>query len=199
MQIVPVGEKPDVRPRYLKEVEKGKYEFVESEHRFLIIGDRQENIYINKDGILYFAINDIVLDDATIVEMMWNICKGNYDVIFEDKTKEIMPALCEIRSKALKEYSKPSPTKRFQDDNDSYNGFLHEFETNPADFQLDNTIEIKKDTTTIQQLSFGDFAFGTTQKTDFIELYGYFMFGYQTPWYDDNLGSFLIVVESSSN
>ena len=187
MQIVPDGKKPDVRPRYLKEIKKGIYDFVDSKYRFIVIGDRQENIYINEDGILYFAINDIVLDDATIVEMMLNIIKKKYDVIFEDETKTVVPKLNSLREEKVFK-----STDDFLNDTNSYYDFLRKFGINdPKTFQPDSTKNGK--------MSFGDFAFGTTSQTDFIELYGYFMFKYQTPWYDDNLGSFLIVVETSSN
>ncbi|MCR4665590.1 MAG: hypothetical protein K5660_09545 [Paludibacteraceae bacterium] len=39
-------------------------------NNFYYIGAHCENIHINNDGWLYFAINDIVLDSATIVKMM---------------------------------------------------------------------------------------------------------------------------------
>ena len=194
MQIVPEGKSPDMRPKFLEKNKKGEFDFVESTNRFLIVGDRQENIYIDKDGVLFFAINDIVLDDATIIEMMWNISQNNYKDIFEDKVKKSMSQLDTLRANRLEHYKedpKKNPMDEFRKDNTSYEKFLSACGV--------NTKKFKPNTTKNGGLSFGDFAFGTTSQTNFIELYGYFMFGYQTPWYDDNLGSFLIVVESSSN
>lgn len=194
MQIVPVDGKPDMRPRFLKKVDKNTYDIVDSKNRFIVIGDRQENLYVNTDGILYFAINDIVLDDATIAGMMWSISKNDYSVISDDDVKSVMPELVEIRQKHLENHK---TLEQFRNDTSTYKEFLKAFEiTNPETFLLDNT---KDKNTDHEKVSFGDFAFGTTSQTDFIELYGYFMYQYQTPWYDDNLGSFLIVVESSSN
>lgn len=37
---------------------------------FYFIGKERQNIYINNSGTLYFAINDIVLNDSTIIDML---------------------------------------------------------------------------------------------------------------------------------
>lgn len=37
---------------------------------FYYIGNERQNIYINNSGTLYFAINDIVLNDSTIIDML---------------------------------------------------------------------------------------------------------------------------------
>lgn len=194
MQIAPVDGKPDIRPRFIKKLDNDTYDFIESKNRFIVIGDRQENIYINEDGILYFAINDIVLDDATIAGMMWNISKNDYNVIPDEKIKSVMHSLDSLRQDHIKTHKTP---EQFRNDTVAYKAFLKAFEINvPKDFLSKNT---KNKNTDHEKVSFGDFAFGTTKQTNFIELYGYFMYEYLTPWYDDNLGSFLIVVESSTN
>ena len=181
MQIVPDGNEPDLRPRFFD-----KDGFKDSENRFLVIGDRQDNIYIDKDGDLYFGINDIILDDATIVEMMYNIFEKDYSNRFEDKAKALLTSICQWRDQTISKYDNPLDLLQ---DSEAYEAFLKQFSKSPID---------KKELAD-GDLSFGDFEFGTTKGTEFIELYGYFMYEYQTPWYDDNLGSFLIVVESSSN
>ena len=192
MQIVPVGGSPDLRPRFFAKSANGKHYYVkESENRFLVIGDRQDNIHIEQDGILYFGINDIVLDDATIIEMMWNISTGDYNRNFEEDALRVMPTLCDLRNSMFpsNRYTENSLDSLKIKDN-KYKEFLEVFHKVPEAIERHNEKN---------ELRFGDFEFGTTKGTQFIELYGYFMFRDKTPWYDDNLGSFLIVVESSSN
>ena len=111
----------------------------------------------------------------------------DYSVIFETETKKYMPKLEKLRQG--KTYKS---TDEFLNDKETYQAFLNSLEINDTtSFPAADPKGGKK--------SFGDFAFGTIGQSNYIELYGYFMFKYQTPWYDDNLGSFLIVVETSSN
>lgn len=189
MQIVPDSKKPDLRPRVYDEANTC---FKNSENRFLVIGDRQDNIYIDRDGVLYFGINDIILDDATIVEMMLNICKNDYNDRFESDAIKLLPDLCLWRTGHVSEY-RDNP-KALLDNHVLYESFVRRFGKKTDEIKK---VEITEDGE--KKVTFGDFEFGTTINTEFIELYGYFMYEYQTPWYDDNLGSFLIVVESSSN
>lgn len=189
MQIVPDGNVLDLRPRFYDEANTC---FKDSENRFLVIGDRQDNIYIDRDGVLYFGINDIILDDATIVEMMLNICKNDYNDRFESDAIKLLPDLCLWRTGHVSEY-RDNP-KALLENPVVYESFVRRFGKKTDEIKK---VEITEDGE--KKVTFGDFEFGTTINTEFIELYGYFMYEYQTPWYDDNLGSFLIVVESSSN
>ena len=139
-----------------------------------------------------YGINDIILDDATIVEMMLNICKNDYNDRFESDAIKLLPDLCLWRTGHVSEY-RDNP-KALLENPVVYESFVRRFGKKTDEIKK---VEITEDGE--KKVTFGDFEFGTTINTEFIELYGYFMYEYQTPWYDDNLGSFLIVVESSSN
>lgn len=69
MQIVKNGKKVN-RPTLALPDKEGKFSIEDSKNIFWFIGEEQENIYIEEDGELYFAINDIVADDLTICMMM---------------------------------------------------------------------------------------------------------------------------------
>lgn len=171
MQIVRNGKEPDTRPSAAHD-KKYKFSCADSENRFLLIGDKQENIYIEEDGELYFAINDIVTDDLTIGRLMLDMSPQKTD-------KNLINCLNEA-GKARKEF-KDKKTNR----DTTYNKFLEAFGCDNESY--DNS-----------RLQFGlnkkpeD---GNGKET--IELFGYFIDNYETPWYDDNIGSFLIVVETS--
>lgn len=78
--------------------------------------------------------------------------------------------------------------KQEKDSINIYNRFLNLF-----GFNSNEDITKKgKDGKTL----FGVFEFGMNKDTKFIELFGYCMNEYRTPWFDDNIGSFLILVET---
>ena len=59
---------------------------------FYYIGKERQNIYINNSGTLYFAINDIVLNDSTIIDMLLDCLSDVKDrnylySIMKDKTQ----------------------------------------------------------------------------------------------------------------
>lgn len=144
MQIVPVGSEPKDRPRESSQA--------------IRIGEQRE-VHIEQDGILYFTVNDIVLDTETIVSMMCEIVnKKNPDIesIAED---------LDNNRKTI-----------------TYESFLEKFGTDSSSFTKDK---------------YGEFEYSNNPDRR-IELYGYFKNGYKTPWFEDNVGSFLIIVETLS-
>ena len=144
MQIVPVGSEPKDRPRESSQA--------------IRIGEQRE-VHIEQDGILYFTVNDIVLDTETIVSMMCEIVnKKNPDIesIAED---------LDNNRKTI-----------------TYESFLLKFGTDSSSFTKDK---------------YGEFEYSNNPDKR-IELYGYFKNGYKTPWFEDNVGSFLIIVETLS-
>lgn len=178
MQIV-YGDGPDIRPD--DNVVRGKDRIItglkKTDNSFILIGDRQENIYIEKDGRLYFTINDVPLDDATILKMMCEICE-----------KPVPLDLLNLLRKAdslRTEYDKlRGEGKGIEIALDScYKGFLNLFYI--------ESLATKKGS------KHGPSEFGNNPYRE-IELYGYYMERYIEPWYEDNVGSFLIVVETST-
>ncbi|MBQ4389396.1 MAG: hypothetical protein II824_05435 [Bacteroidales bacterium] len=144
MQIVPPGQEPEDRP-------------MESSSAILI--GKQREVHVEKDGVLHFAINDIVLDDDTIARMMLEMTGSQKSPY--------------VAVKELKEKGKSI----------TYHDFLTIFGTDEKAFQPVGG-------------KFGKFAFGKNRGTDEIELFGYYRNAYKTPWFEDNVGSFLIIVES---
>lgn len=165
MQIVRNGEEPAKRPTVALP-KKGRMSLEYSENRFLFIGEEQENIYIEEDGELYFAINDIVADDLTICRLMLEITTGKDDY----RDYEVLSHLNYVDSIRRKDDKSRA---------DVYEDFKEHF-----GFKDANTKNV--------------FDFGLNKNTNEIELFGYFIDKYETPWYDDNIGSFLIIVETSS-
>lgn len=145
MQIVPIGKDPEDRP-------------IEESSVAVLIGKERE-VHIEKDGVLYFTINDIVLDDMTIARMMCDMTGAKKDL--DNVVTEL--------------------NKRRKDI--SYKDFLELFGTAPQIFKPGEN-------------GFGKFAFGKNKGSDNIELFGYYKNEYKTPWFEDNVGSFLIIVET---
>lgn len=198
MQIV-YGDGPDNRPDDIVVTDKAGKNITglrKTDNRFILIGDRQENIYIEKDGRLYFTINDIPLDDATILKMMCEICDKP---VTDDKpapkdksapkdTSESLLSLLQKADSIRREYDKAKAEgKDIKSALDSlYNSFKGLFGYRDK--------ELPK----IDSSKYGAFEFGDNPYKQ-IELYGYYMERYVAPWYEDNVGSFLIVIETTTN
>ena len=117
-----------------------------------VIGNQSESIHIERNGTLFFAINDIVLDTETISEMMREITGVKPEPPLDGK-KMLYPE------------------------------FLQRFGTDSLTFL-----------SIIGKNRFGLGAMKDNPGT--IELFGYYNEGNVAAWFDDNVGSFLIVVES---
>lgn len=157
MQIVRDGGEVEDRPEHINEEGRKAY----SPNTFIHVGKQLEKYYVTENGTLYFAINDIILDDETVVKMLLNASgdKNPTDWAVAEK-KEACKAL---RKEHPADYAK----------------FMKEF---PGLEQTDG--------------KFGeDLQLGLNPSKQ-VELYGYFMAENRYPWYDDNVGSLLIVVES---
>ncbi|MDO4827363.1 MAG: hypothetical protein Q4B16_07420 [Bacteroidia bacterium] len=187
MQIV-YGDGPDNRPDDIvvtdNKTGKNITGLRKTDNRFILIGDRQENIYIEKDGRLYFTINDIPLDDATILKMMCEIC----DTLPLADNSESLLKLLQKADSLRTEYDKSKAEgKDIKSALDSlYNSFKGLFGYRDK--------ELPK----IDSSKYGAFEFGDNPYKQ-IELYGYYMEKYIAPWYEDNVGSFLIVIETTTN
>lgn len=171
MQVVKGNEKPRNRPS----AEDGLY----------VIGKEKNDIHINEDGVLYFAINDIVLDDDTILKMMLEIKDGEdysfskyLEIINDNKHSDLKSIIEDIqdknsnRARQSLEYTKLITA--LGDDVKTFNSkWKDSSSTNRFKFQA------------------------TSSDKEQIELFGYLKNKYENAWYDDNVGSFLIIVEST--
>lgn len=200
LQIVPDDGTPIDRPNGLI-FDSNKNEFNRSENRnkFIVVGNRMNNIHIDMDGILYFAINDIVLDEETITKMMLECSEINSNNLPDTTIIRLVNRTVPLRQK--------------------YNSFRTEYDslytkndvaTDENKKRIENSLNkvfedylkelgIKEEAYSNYQnkKSYGKFEFGKGYGLDStkIELYGYFMNNYRNAWYEDNVGSFLIVVE----
>lgn len=175
--------------------------------RFYYVGAERSNITISEAGILHFAVNDIILTNDIINEMMTNnlyeiltdtnyikkyptikylnstfkslINKNDsllhnicYDIINLSPTiinkKEVLPAL-------LKKYNLTTCNE------DSLKSFLTEFNIKPLAYQFGTSSDVKEKTATILQ---NEMIYYKSKK-------------YRKAWYDDNIGSFLIIIEKN--
>ena len=184
MQIVKEGAEPIDRPQ-----------IADSDHHFIVIGNKLEQIHIGMDGTLYFAVNDIVLDDATIIKMLIE-CDSKYDKICEEEKNYIVDTLCNSKRLQLLRDS-------MLNEKDAYNNkTLYQSFLDAMGIEL-NKKEIVCDTITgidtvfyKKAITYGPCKLGTDPSGKFIELYGYYMYKYKEVWYEDNVGSFLILVET---
>lgn len=146
-------------------------------NQFRLVG-REKEIHIDEDGYLYFSINDIVLDDRTVVRMMTEIADTKFNT---NNLKE--EAVIKTRLDSLQACRKDFQSNAQKSKEQVYQAFLKIFGFNSNDDML-----IKG--------KFGEFEFGENKDTDWIELFGYCMNNYKEPWFEDNVGSFLILVET---
>lgn len=163
----------------------------DSKNQFVFIGEQAESIHILNDGFLCFAVNDIVLDDFTITRMLRDVAHGSpiarLDKAESQKDTTICQSMQLFRDKIYKDRID------FKDDSVYYE-FLKILGVNSTNEQSAFYCTWKED----QVLRYTPTRFGASnQDMTIIELYGYFMSEYRTPWFDDNVGSFLIVVEKS--
>lgn len=148
----------------------------ENDSNFYYISQHRENILINQGGKLYFAVNDIVLDPATIVkmkkrnyEMMDSVSKGDNTAqvfLHNHKTELTKPKLAKGEGKLSKTEYK------------LYQKLLKESPMKFGPYYYTKEERAKGDTLTLK-----------TEMDYYIEN------NYDKAWYDDNVGSFLIVIE----
>lgn len=147
---------------------------------FFVIGKQSEEIHVPVDGVLYFSVNDVVLDDETIAQMILEVKNGT-ECDNHDEINALKDSLSQFREK----WDKIDTLSKY------YDGFL-DIIKNKAEFS-----SRWSDTSMSNKYSYG--SCGKDSKgMDMIELYGYFMNEYKTAWFDDNVGSFLIIVETSN-
>lgn len=173
MQVYDGNGRPQLRPNNEDE---------NSKKNFYYIAQHRENIIINEGGTLYFAVNDIVLDSATISKMK----KDNYRYMLDTAKNN---------NDTLKKYYHLIANIQKRDTNK--NGGLKKEDAWLSKDDMKNYRKCLK-----QSLyQFGPYFDEETHKFDSCtfktEMDYYMEHKYAKAWYDDNLGSFLIVVEKN--
>ena len=139
-----------------------------------LIGSGRNDLKINNDGYLYFTINDIVL------------------------TKDIIYKMTRDQAKNLIEHSKIMPMSEF------YNKYPEEYShDNYEKLIKDNKIaeaydKYNRDKDFKESYQFGNYPAendSIVNRWDRNEMTYYYNEKYYKAWFDDNIGSFLIVIE----
>lgn len=176
----------------------------EKTNRFIVVGNKMEDIHIDFNGTLYFAVNDVVLDDETIINMIQE-CDPEANTSKKYDIKELDKAIRFPYEKDLREYrtcqngsikannlSKHIDTLYY----DNYGLFLDSIGVSGS-WDGRDTALFKRDTTNQYFINgWGPCEFGSDPTGKYIELYGYYMHKYVNAWYEDNVGSFLILIET---
>lgn len=152
---------------------------------FYYVAQHRENIIIHESGTLYFAINDIVLDSTTIYKMK----EDNYNYML--KNEENDPVLAKhhdlIQEIERKDVCRGKSDKKVL--------------TKEAARLSEEKAAIYRECLKHAIYQFGPYYDEETHQTDHCtfktEMDYYIEHKYRTAWFDDNVGSFLIVVEKN--
>lgn len=138
------------------------------------IGEGQDNIEIQEDGYLCFAVNDIALTQRNIEEMMKEV---RFDT---NKYKD-------TGNLEMGKYPIPKDTNDLND----LKSYIKKCKKEDNNFisLINDTIN---DTTKIKNIE--QYINKTVTELDY-----YYIHNYINAWYDDNVGSFLVVIERKKN
>ena len=153
-----------------------------------VIGKERRNLKISQDGILHFAVNDIVLTD-TILNLMYCEWIDLMDTCYikKDNAEKAKALFCNIKK------SHENSVNELAELRDSINCAKLGKETT-----LKIGTEIGRYPVIHKETKCGIDGLDSTYYNAYPvvnELVYYKQKGFRTPWFDDNLGSFLIVIE----
>jgi len=146
-------------------------------NNFYYIGAQRDNIHIAEDGVLLFAINDIVLDTVTIRKMMIENIKTMAELSHDSALQQLYASV------------RKAPHVPFVRDQ------IKRFIANGHGATYDKFMQ--KDST-LQLGGYESSKYETTKRPHQSEIDYYYDHKYKKAWYDDNIGSFLIVVETEN-
>ena len=164
----------------------------EFDKNFYLIAHHRGNVLIHEEGTLYFAVNDIVLDPATIRLMKEDnyksMMKWAEDTVYRCKDEKGLNAEKQFRAKA-KTFLKNNKAKLCCD-------------TLKSGYKLSATdAGIYRKLLKNSSFQFGPYYDDQLRRQDTLtlktELDYYLEHDYDHAWYDDNVGSFLIVIEKN--
>lgn len=188
---------------------------------FYYIGAQRNNIHIVNEGYLHFAVNDIILDKATILKMMLDniavmaeLCsrKGNqkeasliYRSVYSHLKNPFISAAAYKNDTLIVEsaikmdtiYRDNISLLQLKNNNLSILKNAYESLISQPDFQKIYMDYISNDST----FKFGGYekkAFDASNGNTKTEMDYYYEKGYKQAWFDDNVGSFLVIIEKDN-
>lgn len=151
---------------------------------FYFIGKERENIYIENSGTLYFSLNDIVLNKRVIREMLQKELDSKDTImtrLFKDfYDKELKSVIDTIRP-GTRKLGKLRTGVTFIKIKDAKNKLGIKPENLQSGLKNFKSAKIIGETIKIGELEY------------------YYQMDYRKAWFDDNLGSFLIIVEKNTS
>ncbi len=149
----------------------------------ITIGEGKAKVRINKNGLLHFCVNEVYLSKKNIIDLRKDYI--DYIHTHTDGKKILKPGstLDSIRELNYDGYARYS-TKSLANDSVTLTK-LDSIEQQSAKYLRDT---LKNKLTTDEQKYLRVY-------NRIFELEQYYVLGYELPWYDDNLGSYLVVVE----
>lgn len=216
MQIIPVSKQKN-RADWIKSStyiddtdEKGE------KNQIFTIGKERIELVVPCDGVLHFAVNDVVMSDKNIKDMYLKSLQLFKESINDNNGKNELQLYIDSFDKILKNNKKGKKKKDKETLKDiiieDYNvgKFLQKYEggiLSNKEAEKNKEIYIKRKNL-IDNLKNLGYGFGVYYQKDdsmhegypFVnELIYYYDKEYRDPWYMDNVGSFLIVIERKTN
>lgn len=165
------------------------------QNQFCYIGGHHENLRITRDGTLFFAVNDIVLDTATIESMKKDNLKAMSEIAQKRKTKDTIRVSHTGNRKDSFSICLSNKDACIMDSINSNPTYLENSIQNCDSLLRIYQHYLKEDST----FKFGKYYDIVHHKVDAdtykTEMDYYLENNYYQAWFDDNVGSFLIVVE----
>lgn len=216
MQIIPVSKQKNQADwikssTYIDDTdEKGE------KNKIFTIGKERIELVVPCDGVLHFAVNDVVMSDKNIKDMYLKSLQLFKESINDNNGKNELQLYIDSFDKILKNNKKDKNKKDketlkdiiIKDDN--VGKFLQKYEggiLSKKEAEKNKEIYIKRKNL-IDNLKNLGYGFGVYYQKDdsmhegypFVnELIYYYDKEYRDPWYMDNVGSFLIVIERKTN
>lgn len=216
MQIIPVSKQKNSESWIKSDTyidgtdENGK------QNHIFTIGKERIELVIPCDGVLHFAVNDVVMSDKNIKDMYLKSLQLFKESINDNNGKNELQLYIDSFDKILKNNKKDKNKKDKETlkdiiiEDDNVGKFLQKYKggiLSKKEVEKNEEINIKRKNLidSLKKLKYG---FGVYyQKDDSVhegypfvnELIYYYDKEYRDPWYMDNVGSFLIVIERKTN
>ena len=216
MQIIPVSKQKN-RADWIKSStyiddtdEKGE------KNQIFTIGKERIELVVPCDGVLHFAVNDVVMSDKNIKDMYLKSLQLFKESINDNNGKNELQLYIDSFDKILKNNKKDKNKKDKETlkdiiiEDNNVGKFLQKYEggiLSKKEAEKNKEIYIKRKNL-IDNLKNLGYGFGVYYQKDdsmhegypFVnELIYYYDKEYRDPWYMDNVGSFLIVIERKTN
>lgn len=216
MQIIPVSKQKNSESWIKSDTyidgtdEKGE------NNQIFTIGKERIELVVPCDGVLHFAVNDVVMSDKNIKDMYLKSLQLFKESINDNNGKNELQLYIDSFDKILKNNKKDKNKKDKETlkdiiiEDDNVGKFLQKYKggiLSKKEVEKNEEINIKRKNLidSLKKLKYG---FGVYyQKDDSVhegypfvnELIYYYDKEYRDPWYMDNVGSFLIVIERKTN